>query len=43
MNEPLEVEFLTLDDVLELHEEMITVIGGAYGVKDANLLDSALA
>jgi len=43
MREPLETEFLTLDDVLELHEEMINVIGGAHGVKDANLLDSALA
>jgi len=43
MNEPLETEFLTRDDVLELHEEMIKTIGGAHGVKDANLLDSALA
>lgn len=43
MSEPLETEFLTLDDVLELHEEMINTIGGAHGVKDLNLLDSALA
>lgn len=43
MNEPVEMEFLALDDVLELHEEMITVIGGARGVKDSNLLDSALS
>lgn len=43
MNEPLETEFLTLDDVLEAHEEMINVIGGAHGVKDLNMLASALA
>ncbi len=43
MNELLEIEFLTLDDVLELHEEMIRVTGGKYGIKDSGLLDSALA
>ena len=43
MNEPLETEFLTLDDVLEVHEEMINTIGGKHGVKDDKLLDSALA
>ena len=43
MNGLLETEFLTLDDVLELHEAMINVIGGKYGVKDDKMLDSALA
>ena len=43
MNEPLATEFVTLDDVLELHEEMINATGGNPGVKDAGLLDSALA
>ena len=34
MNEPLETEFVTLEDVLELHEEMINAIGGSHGIKD---------
>lgn len=43
MNEPPETEFVSWDDVLELHEEIINEIGGTHGVKDENLLDSALA
>lgn len=43
MNEPFEVEFLTLDDVLELHIEMINRIGGSHGVKEQSGLESALA
>jgi death-on-curing protein len=43
MNESLEVDFLTLDDVLELHREMISVIGGSHGVKEQGALESALA
>ena len=43
MREPLATEFVTLDDVLEAHEEVIRVTGGRPGVKDAGLLDSALA
>ena len=43
MSEPLETEFVSWDDVLELHEEIINKIGGTHGVKDEKLLDSALA
>ncbi len=43
MNEPLETEFLTLEDVLELHIEIINEIGGSHGIKEQNGLDSALA
>ena len=43
MNDPLETEFPTLDDVLELHTEMINAIGGSYGVKEQGSLESALA
>lgn len=43
MNESLETEFVTLDDILGLHEEIINEIGGTHGVKDEKLLDSALA
>lgn len=42
MNEPVEVEFLMLEDVLELHEEMINAIGGNHGVKDMGNLESAI-
>lgn len=43
MKEPLETEFVTLDDILGLHEEIINDIGGTHGVKDEKLLDSALS
>lgn len=43
MTEAMETEFLTLAEVLALHEEMIRTIGGKYGVKDDKMLDSALA
>ena len=43
MREPLGTKFLTLAEVLGLHEEMIRTIGGKYGVKDGRMLDSALA
>ena len=37
-----EVKFLTLDEALLLHEELIAVFGGADGVRDLGLLESAL-
>lgn len=42
MSEPLETEFLTIDDVLEMHEEMINTIGGSHGIKDRGSLESAM-
>src|SRR6476646_5093102 len=38
--EPL---FLTLDEVLQIHAEMIASFGGQDGVRDAALLESAVA
>ena len=35
-------EFLTLDEVLELHERVIGRFGGSPGVRDLGLLESAL-
>src|SRR5688500_12616354 len=35
--------FLTLPEALELHEESIHRYGGAHGVRDLGLLQSALA
>ncbi len=40
MKEP---EFLTLDEVLALHSDQIERYGGAPGVRDLGLLESALA
>ncbi len=37
------VEFLTLDDVLMLHADQIARYGGAVGVRDPGLLESAIA
>ncbi len=39
MDEPL---FLTLDEVLQLHEYQIEHFGGAAGVRDLRLLESAI-
>lgn len=36
-------EFLTVDDVLETHAEQIAAYGGGSGIRDAGLLESALA
>ena len=36
------VKFLTLDEALLLHEELIGAFGGAAGVRDLGLLESAL-
>lgn len=38
-----EPEFLTVDDVLLLHEEQLAGYGGADGVRDPGALDSAVA
>jgi death-on-curing protein len=35
--------FLTTDDVLILHDALIDAFGGSHGLRDAGLLDSALA
>jgi death-on-curing protein len=37
-----EVKFLTLDEVFFLHEELAKAFGGAKGLRDAGLLESAL-
>ena len=38
----MEPIFLTLDEVLEIHEQQIELYGGSHGVRDMNLLESAL-
>ena len=35
--------FLTLDEVLEIHEQQIERYGGSHGVRDTGALESALA
>ncbi len=36
------VQFLSLDEVLAIHERMIEAFGGAPGIRDRGLLESAL-
>jgi death-on-curing protein len=36
-------EFLTVDDVLQIHEEQLLAYGGATGIRDRGLLESAVA
>jgi death-on-curing protein len=38
-----EPDFLSLDELLEIHRDQITRYGGAPGVRDAGLLQSAIA
>jgi death on curing protein len=40
---PIKPEFLTVDDVLELHTGQTARYGGATGLRDRALLESALA
>jgi death on curing protein len=35
--------FLTVEDVIQIHGEMITAYGGASGLRDLGLLESAVA
>jgi prophage maintenance system killer protein len=39
----MEIAFLTLEDVLAMHDELIQRYGGTPGLRDAGLLESALA
>jgi death-on-curing protein len=39
----MDIAFLTLEDVLALHDELILCYGGAPGLRDAGLLEAALA
>ena len=39
----MEIAFLTLEDVLALHDELIQHYGGSPGLRDAGLLEAALA
>ena len=39
----MEIRFLTLDEVIEIHQEMIDRYGGSAGIRDQGLLESAVA
>ena len=43
MNPEPEFEFLELEDVLQIHEEQLAAYGGAAGIRDQALLESAAA
>ncbi len=43
MRRRTEIAFLTLEDALTLHEELIQRYGGTPGLRDAGLLEAALA
>ncbi len=43
MPSQLEPEFLTVDDVLHLHADQILIYGGDAGLRDLDLLESAVA
>lgn len=38
-----EPDFLSVEDVIQIHDEQITAYGGAAGVRDQGLLESAVA
>ena len=39
----VEPKWLTLDMVLAIHDEQLEIFGGAPGIRDRGLLESALA
>ena len=39
----MEIDFLTIDDVLEIHADQILRYGGESSIGDRNMLESALA
>jgi death on curing protein len=43
MSEPDSIQFVTLEEVLELHEMQMARYGGAGGIRDQGLLESAMA
>lgn len=38
----IEPDFLTVEEVLLIHDEQIEVYGGIYGIRDKSLLESAV-
>jgi death-on-curing protein len=43
MKPQIEIAFFTLEDVLALHDELVRRYGGTSGLRDAGLLEAALA
>lgn len=39
----MDVLFLTLEEVLEIHEQQIEIYGGSHGLRDQGALESAVA
>ena len=39
----MDIDFLTLAEVLEIHKNQIDLYGGKFGIRDISLLSSALA
>jgi death-on-curing protein len=37
------IEFLSLEEALQIHEQQIELFGGSHGLRDRGLLESALA
>lgn len=37
------IEFLTVDEVIELHEDQLATYGGSSGIRDLSLVQSAVA
>jgi death-on-curing protein len=37
-----EIEYLTSDTILEIHDDQITVYGGSSGIRDLGMLESAV-
>lgn len=37
------IRYIPLDDVLAIHDNMISLYGGSYGIRDVGLIESALS
>ena len=39
----MKIRYLTLDDVIAIHDNMVSLYGGSHGIRDLGLVDSAVA
>lgn len=39
----MKIRYLTLDDVIAIHDNMVSLYGGSHGIRDLGLVESAIA
>lgn len=39
----MKIKYLTLDDVIAIHDNMVSLYGGSHGIRDLGLVESAIS